>query len=288
MTRRSRSVFGLALVAVLAAGCAGDSEPAAAEDDVTATSPAEAAVAVAVPWERVETLLAATRGSYQKIDEVTSGPERATLVDETVRFDLDAPYVERELEFPDAEEITGEALPGGGSLRFIATDDVLLLWNGVSTQTCGVPWVDMTETTEAGIPWFDLAEGDALVIEPFEVLRGIEGMTLQTVQPDGDTSYKVTVPAGLGMRMSSDNRTPDVFDALAGMKSAAHVRLPAEGTTFELEIDHTEALLAAARAAAPGNPVPEDLTITSTWHVTTDIAPFDTSLPTDVIAADSC
>ncbi len=260
--------------------------PAATDDDVTAQASATlpgATAADAVPWENVETFLAATRGRYEKVDEVVSGPERATLVEETSQFDLDARYVEVTLEFPDAGLLSDGEMTGDESLRFITTDTTMLMWNGTSAETCGAAWVDMTTTAGSGGLGLDLAAGDGLLIEPFEVLRLAGEPALDGIEPDGATWYEFTAPAGLGMQLSSDlANNPAVLEAMDGMESPARVLLPTSGTTFRLEIDHSEVAAAASRAAADGEPIPEGMAVTSVWHVTTDIPPFDTALPTDV------
>lgn len=280
---------GFAVLVVLATGCGRAPMPAATDDDVTAQASATlpgATAADAVPWENVETFLAATRGRYEKVDEVVSGPERATLVEETSQFDVDAHYVEVTLEFPDAGLLSGGDMTGDESLRFITTDSTMLMWNGTSAEICGAEWVDMTTATGPG--GLDLAAGDGLLIEPFEVLRLAGEPTLDGIEPDGGTWYAFTVPAGLGMQISNDLAdNPAVLEALDGMESPARVLLPTAGTTFRLEIDQSEVYAATIRAAA-GETLPEDMTATSVWHVTTDIAPFDTTLPTDVAPAESC
>lgn len=290
---RPHAAIGLAVLVVLATGCGRAPMPAATDDDVTAQASATlpgATAADAVRWENVETFLAATRGRYEKVDEVVSGPERATLVEETSRFDLDARYVEVTLEFPDAGLLSDETMTGDESLRFITTDSTMLMWNGTSAETCGAEWVDMTTAAAAGsgVPGFDLAAGDGLLIEPLEVLRLAGEPALDSIEPDGATWYEFTVPGGLGMQLSSDIASnPDVLEAMDGMESPARVLLPTGGTTFRLEIDHSEVFAAAARAAAD-QPIPDGMAVTSVWHVTTDIAPFDTTLPTDVAPAESC
>ncbi|TDC49108.1 hypothetical protein E1212_19235 [Jiangella ureilytica] len=285
-----RAAFGLAVVTVLTAGCGSETEPAGAEDDVTATAPAtesatpQPAEFEDVPWETLQTYLAAPRGRYTKVHGLNESGSQTTIVQETTRFDLDAGYVERTMKIPAAilpPDMAAEA-PNGLDFSFIQTASAFLMSHANMPETCDAKWVDMTENGLPAIPGLSKGE-QALIIEPLDALRRAVGEPVHLETTAEGSSYEITLPADAGLTISAQQRTdPAVVDTLAGLQTTARVLLPADGGPLEVGIDFSQVMSALA-----GQPFPKGTVIRTDWTVSTDLRPFDTSLPTD-LADPSC
>lgn len=283
-----RAAFGLAVVAVLAAGCSTASNPAAAEDGATATAPAdptEPAEFEDVPWETLQDYLAAPRGRYTKVHGLNENGQQSTILQETTRFDLEAGYLERSIELP-AEGMPSEQAamaPDGMTFGVIQTGTAYYMSVPGVEESCGAPWVDLTASENIpSVP--GLAEDLlALIIEPLDILDQAVGEPVHVETTAEGSAYEVTLPAAAGLTIAAEQRSnPTVAGTLDGMQTVAEVLLPPDGGPLEVGIDFSEVM-----SALSGQPFPEGTVMRTDWTLSTDLEPFDTSLPADIADA-SC
>lgn len=286
-----RAGLGLAVVAALTVGCgAGVTSPGAADflpsDPPTTSAAAETPEAAAVtdpptpapapgnavPWDAIETFYEAGRGRFTEVVHGSrDGRIQETLLQETVRYDLDAPYIERTVRLP-----TDEADPLG-DLKFVYTDTVMLMWNPGVTEVCGTPWVDMTDADFGAVLGFDADPETFLAVKPLDILDWALDDPRHVETTDDGTTYEITVPAETTLSITSDMiENPEAYESALEMQVTAEVLLPRDGGSLRLSIDLTEVYRTID---------PEDMpagTIRTSWTLTPDIPPFDTTLPADV------
>lgn len=290
---------GLGLAVLAAAGCAGlgspgaaDFRPSAAATHPAAVTPEPAAAsepatdsappADAVPWDTVDAFYDAERGRYTEVTGI-SGPGYAhqILMQETVRFDLAAPFLDRTVKAP-AEMLEADTPPG--DLRFVYTDEVMLMWHPLGLERCGTHWIDMTDAAYGDVLGFDLRPGDLLAVKPLEVLASALDEPRHIDTTSAGSTYQVTLPADMGMGLSSAMLDdPEALDALLEIDVVAEVVLPRSGGSLTLSVDFTE----AHRVLDAAGDLPADAAVRTVWTITPDIPEFDTSLPDDV-AEGSC
>ncbi|WP_069112892.1 hypothetical protein [Jiangella alba] len=272
----ARAAAGLAVLAVLTAGCARAGETPSGAADAPRPA-AETAPGDAVPWDTVDAFQAARRGSYTETIGITGGGMGPmTLMEETVRFDLEARYMERTVSVSD--DMSTDAAPGG-ELRFVYTDTAMLMWHPNTVETCGTHWIDLTDAASAELTGADLQPGDLLIVEPLEFLAAATGEPRHLETTSSGSTYEITAPADLGFPNSSALlENPGAQEAIMGMDAVAEVVLIEAGTSLTISVDLTEAF----RTIAPSGEVPEDVVVRTAWNVTRDIPPFATDLPADV------
>lgn len=272
----ARAAAGLAVLAVLTAGCARAGETPSGAADAPRPA-AEAAPGDAVPWDTVDAFQAARRGSYTETIGITGGGMGPmTLMEETVRFDLDAPYIERTVTVPEDMSTDGSS---GGELRFVYTDTAMLMWHPGTVETCGTHWIDMTEAPYDEIMGADLQPGDLLAVKPLEFLAAATGKPRHLETTSSGSTYEISAPADMGFPVSSALLgNPGAQEAITGMDAVAEVVLTEAGTSLTISVDLTEAF----RTIAPSGEVPEDVVVRTAWNVTRDIPSFATDLPADV------
>ena len=287
---------GLGLAVLAAAGCAGIGSPGAADLRPPATSTPSASPAAeptsgaepepaaepapapppddAVPWDMIETYYEAGRGRYTEVVQASEdGRLQHTLMQETVRYDLEVPYIERTVRMP-----TDEADPLG-DLRFVYTDTAMLMWNPGVAETCGTPWIDMSDADFGSILGYDPDPDELLVIKPLDILDGAVDEPRHIETTDDGSTYHVTVPAEMTLPMSSDMaENPETYEPILDLQVEAEVLLPPDGESLRMTIDLTEVY----RAIDDGRSAPANGTIRTSWTLTPDIPPFTTTLPADI------
>jgi hypothetical protein len=284
----ARATIGLAVLAVLTAGCGSDSEPAAAEDDATAASseapPTEPAAAEDVPWEALQEYLAAPRGRYTKVHGVNDSGQQATIMQETTRFDLDASYVQREVKIPPDSMPAEQAaqFPDGLTFGIIQTGTQFLMSSPEVQEACGTPWIDMT--TAATLPPIPGLSEDrvGLLVEPLDVLGQAVGEPEHIETTAAGSTYEITLPAAAGFTLAAEQRSnPTIMDTLNSMETVAEVTLPAGGGALEMSVDFTEVF-----GAISGGALPAGVVVRTEWTVSPDVPAFDTTVPE--VADPSC
>ncbi|MBB5791356.1 hypothetical protein HD601_005931 [Jiangella mangrovi] len=281
---------GLGLAVLAAAGCAAgigspgaadvvpsaspSVEPAPAEPSPVAESTPAPAPDDAVPWETIDAFYEAARGRYTEVVQAsTDGILYETILQETVRYDLDAPYLERTVRIP-----TAGADPLG-DLKFVYTDTSILMWNPGAADACGTPWVDMTDVDYGAILGFDTDLEEFLAVKPLDILDWAvdEPRHIETT-PEGST-YEVTVPADMTLSITSDMaRNPEDYEAILDMEAVVEVLLPPDDGSLRMSVDVTDVY----GAIGGGRGLPAGDTAHTSWTLTPEIPEFDTTLPTDV------
>lgn len=263
--RRPHAVGAVTLVAgFVLVGCAGTT---AEEDPAADPAGAGAATPEAVPWESVDRFAEATRGTYVKrLGAIIQGGAVEPMF-ETVIFDLDEALVDRTIDVSGSDE-----------LRYLYTEDVVLMHNPSVEPTCGTPWVDMGSgddlTGGMGTP---VEPSEFLTVEPLDILEqaGNDDAVAVTTT-DASTVYELIVPGGTGLGMSTaliDD--PALLEAIHSLEHKALITVPRGDGPLLIDVDVTNLLHATDKYAAP------DTTMTISWELTVD-TPVDIPLPTNV------
>jgi hypothetical protein len=231
----------------------------------------------AVPWESIDAFHEADRGRYTEVVTVVEDGYAEIVAQETVRFDLALPYVERSFRVP-----SDKADPLR-DLEIVYTDDALLMWHADLLEICGAEWVDMADVDLEEFLGLAMDPADFLAIKPLDVLDLALEAPQHVETTDKGSTYRVTVPADVGATLPDHLLDDDeALATLAETEVVAEVLLSRTGGSLEMTIDYTDAL----RAVSPKT-VPPGALIRNSWTITPDIPEFDTTLPDDV-ADGSC
>lgn len=208
------------------------------------------------------------------------GDVHQTLSQEIVRFDYEAPYFERTVMVPD--DLLDEDTPPG-DLKFVYTDEVILMWHPRGLEQCGSHWIDLTGLDYGETTGHAIAPEDFLVVKPLDVLDWAIDDPVHVETTELGSTYHVTVPSDVGISLSEELlNDPETLDILAETEVVAEVLLPRDGGSMKVSIDFSDAYHAidTDRRLRPG------AGFRTTWTITPDIPPFDTTLPDDIAEGD--
>lgn len=227
-----------------------------------------------MPWETISRFLDIRRGQYTKLVTVEGPGESTELENETVLFDLDVPFIDRRSV---VQGENGEV----GELRFIYTDEAMLMWNAGVEEQCGTPWIDLAGSSQELAPGME--PQDYLIVEPLETLRMATESPLQSEILEAATVYELPLAAGTGFSISSAMRQdPALWEQILELEHVAEVSVPRTEDTLAISVDMGDVL-----ETASGEVFPEGYTAITTWTVTAGAGRIDTTLPTNV-AESSC